>query len=166
MTRRRLRAEAGSVRRQHTGAAASHAAIPPLPLDVASRRQEMGSELGLFCSPGMSNTSSRIHPLSQRKKKNPQQICKKRHLKKILTTYKYFLFQQGCDILRTDTKHKNTDKKIKFNTILINLGLPLYIIKQQVFCTIQEDSKLWKYTTFSNRADCCWKGYLFTRPWM
>lgn len=74
---------AGCVRRQHTGAAASHAAIPPLPLDVASRRQEMGSELGLFCSPGMSNTSSRIHPLSQRKKKNPQQICKKRHLKKI-----------------------------------------------------------------------------------
>lgn len=36
-----------------------------------------------FCSPGMSNTSSRIHPLSQGKKKNPQQICKKRHLKKI-----------------------------------------------------------------------------------
>lgn len=43
--------------------------------------------------------------------------------------------------MRTDTKHKNTDKKIKFNTILINLGWPLYIIKQQFFCTIQEDSQ-------------------------
>ena len=52
---------------------------PPPPLD---RRRGLWGGLFLFCSPGMSNTSSRIHPLSQGKK-NPQQICKKRHLKKI-----------------------------------------------------------------------------------
>lgn len=72
MTRRRLRAEAGSVRPQHTGASASHEATPPLPLDVApSRRQETGSEVGFFCFvllEGVTHLQEYIPSLKKKKK--------------------------------------------------------------------------------------------------
>lgn len=55
-------------------------------------------------------------------------ICKKKHLKKISTIYKYFLIptEGVCDIFRTDKKHKHTDKKIKFNNLLIWIALIYY----------------------------------------
>lgn len=59
-----------------------------------------GGVFGLF--PGMIYKKFQEYIISLKRKKK-QHICKKRHLKRFLTIYKYFLIQ-GCNILRADKK--------------------------------------------------------------
>lgn len=66
--------------------------------------------------------------------------------------------------MRTDKKHKNTDKKIKFNNILINLDGYYILSSSSIFVQYRKACKLWKYTTFSDMVDFCWKCDVFTSP--
>lgn len=44
--------------------------------------------------------------------------------------------------MRTDKKHKNTDKKIKFNTILINLGCYYILSSSSIFVQYRKTQTL------------------------
>lgn len=94
--------------------------------------------------------------------KQNQHICKKRHLKKDFWPFiNIFLIPTGAWYFEDRLKSiKNTDKKIKFNNILINLDCYYILSSSSIFVQRRKTHPLWRQMAFSSRVAVASATYL------